>query len=224
MKKFLLSAVAFGAFAMPAMAADLSAPLGPVPYDWSGFYIGGNVGWGFAESNWDVRDDIGRLGSFSVNPDGFLGGGQIGFNFDSNGFIWGGEAEFTFGGGSDGGWFDDAGIYDGRSKVNFLMTLGPKVGIAMDRTLLYVEGGLALADLDHRFREIGVDSRGSSGTRTGWFVGAGGEYAFDDNWSARLEYNYVDMDSQRFSLIAADERVRIDNYMHVIKAGINYKF
>lgn len=223
--KLLTSMVALAAFASPTMAADLFSPMEPVSYDWSGFYIGGNVGWGFAESNWDVSDIGGPIGSFSLNPDGFLGGGQIGFNIDSNGFVWGGEAEFTFGGGSDGGWYDDIGVYDGRSRVNFLMTLGPKVGIAMDRTLLYVEGGLALADMDHRFREIGVDSRGSSGIRTGWFIGAGGEYAFDDNWSARLEYNYVDMSSKSLDLNPVlDAQLKVDNDMHVIKGGINYKF
>lgn len=232
MKKLFVSIIALGAFAAPAMAADLYTPVeplpAPIPFSWNGFYIGGNVGWGFAESDWDVYDDEGdRLGGFSLNPDGFLGGGQIGFNFDNgNGFVWGGEAEFTFGGGSDGGWFDDNG-YDGDSSVNFLMTLGPKVGISMDRVLFYVEGGLALADIDHKGRMTDWDNNGFGDTNTGWFIGAGSEYAFDDHWSARLEYNYVDMGSHSLKIVGGNldgGRIKVDNDMHVIKGGINYRF
>jgi len=236
MKKLFVSAVALSAFIMPAMAADLYAPAepmpAPIPFSWNGFYIGGNVGWGFAETNWKLRefdgaDDCEFCGdSVSHNLDGFLGGGQMGFNWDNgSGFVWGGEVEFTFGGGSDTGWYDDD--YDAKSEVNWLMTVGPKVGMAADRTLFYVEGGLAVADLDYKFdSNIEIDGRKSGDTRTGWFIGAGAEYAFDNNWSAKLEYNYVDFSSNSLNITGEtfDAKFKVENDMHVIKGGINYRF
>jgi outer membrane immunogenic protein len=101
----------------------------------------------------------------------------------------------------------------------------------MERTLFYAEGGLAVADED--YSHLGNRDRIYKGseTRTGWFIGAGLEHAFDSNWSAKVEYNYIDFGSDDVSLTrttgSGETRTAIfdvDQDMHVVKFGLNYRF
>jgi outer membrane immunogenic protein len=227
-----------GGLSVSSQAADLYTPMDPVPFSWDGFYIGGHAGYGWGDKDWTLiqngegATDCGQCGTSvtDYDVDGFVGGGQLGFNFQSGSFVFGGEVEFS-GTGIDGsGSWQAGGQFPGTrgaaTDINWLLTVGPRLGIAMDRTLLYAEGGLAVADEDHT--HVGANNTFTGGeTRTGWFIGAGAEYAFDDNWSARLEYNYIDLGSDDVTLTAANSNTAIfdiEQDLHIIKVGINYGF
>ncbi len=123
-----------------------------------------------------------------------------------------------------------------HSQVDFLGTVTGRVGWAFDRTLLYVKGGGAVADDRYRATcEVAFGGCAAGATfsradqsRWGWLVGAGVEWAFAPNWSAKLEYNYMDFgrENVNFSGAFAGSTFtdRIDQQVHVVKAGINYRF
>ncbi len=102
------------------------------------------------------------------------------------------------------------------SQFNWYSTLTGRVGYAVDNWLWYVKGGAAWADVDY---SIGGVKLGD--TRTGWTVGGGLEYGLTPNWSAKLEYNFLDFGSDN---IAAPIGVKADTQAHLFKAGLNYRF
>ncbi|MEE4237545.1 MAG: outer membrane protein [Anderseniella sp.] len=243
MKKLLVSMFALGAFTAPAMAADLYTPMEPIPFSWNGLYVGGHIGYGWGDKDWTLVENAGnepsnRIGDVvtSHDVDGILGGVQLGYNHQINSIVIGAEVEFSWTGiDGTGEWLAEGGNPDtpernASADINWLLTVGPKLGFAMERTLFYAEGGLAVADED--FSHLGNNNNFYTGsdTRTGWFIGAGAEHAFDDNWSARVEYNYVDLGSSEVSVSReADGGTRtaifdVDQDLHVIKVGLNYRF
>jgi outer membrane immunogenic protein len=163
---------------------------------------------------------------------GFLGGGQIGFNWQGPGSPW------VIGIEADASWTNADGehtLFDGfvtlRTKMNWLATVTGRLGYAWDRVLLYAKGGVAFADEEHDFGFF-VDLRpvASTGekTRTGWTVGGGVEVAFAGNWSFKAEYNFMDFGDKDvgFTNQFGDFVVsaRIDQQIHVAKVGLNYRF
>ncbi|MDC7788862.1 porin family protein [Rhodoplanes sp. TEM] len=228
---------------MPVKAPVVAAPA----FTWTGFYIGAHAGYGWGKNEWSDAAD--PLNDFSVpgadahyDISGGLAGGQIGFNWQVNQFVLGIEA--------DGAWANikgDGSIFTGgvgscllsndpcTSKIDSLGTITGRVGVAFDRALFYAKGGAAWAHTKHTVGytdpafpadnyHAEVDE-----TRWGWTVGAGLEYAFLPNWSAKIEYNYIDLGDDRvtftytpaqtFGTSGAD-----DLTLHVVKAGINYRF
>ena len=150
MKKFLVSAFALAAFAGPAMAADLYTPA-PTMYDWNGAYLGGHAGylWG----NADVRDDFGP--GFGGDFDGFIGGVIGGWNFQNGNWVFGIEGDFGWTGADGTGGStcnpnvdcNDIEFYTYDMKWN--AHVRGRAGITLGeegRTLLFVAGGLAVAD------------------------------------------------------------------------------
>src|SRR5690606_16838511 len=97
-----------------------------------------------------------------------------------------------------------------------------RVGYASGPGLFYVKGGGAWADEDHLARTPGVFR--ASETRSGWTVGLGYEYDFGSNWSAKLEYSYIDFGKERVTFSPGAEFLDIDQDMHVVKWGLNYRF
>jgi outer membrane immunogenic protein len=177
MKKFLLTGVALAALSGSALAADLPARRGmpvkaPEPvvyaYNWSGFYIGAHGGGGWSEKCFTfINSDDG-----CHNGDGFLGGGQIGFNYQANQFVFG--VEFS------GSWADISGDHAARlvpadtyrSEINSILMLTGRVGMTFDRMLLYVTGGGAWAHDKLEYVDAGVGTASAKKSRTGWTVGA----------------------------------------------------
>lgn len=187
MKKFLLSGVAIAALfaAAPASAADMpvrapqykAAPLAPV-FNWTGFYVGGHVGYGWADSG------VGDV-------DGFLGGLQLGYNWQfSRNWVFGLETDIS---GTD---MNNAT----PAHIDYLGTVRARLGYTWDRVMIYGTGGLAYA----RGAVAGVHD-----SDTGWAAGAGIEWAFAPNWSAKVEYVYADIDAFEAS---------------TVKFGVNYRF
>jgi outer membrane immunogenic protein len=226
----LVLAVGSVAFVCSAEAADLPparmppavAPIAYAPpvYNWTGFYIGGNIGGGFADSRWS--DPFGGPHN-TFNDSGFIGGGQVGYNAQFNWLVLGVEGDFDWtnlkGSGTDS--FGDSI----NTKTEWTSTATGRVGAAFDRLLVYGKGGIAFAQDRSSINSLFGGSASTSQTRTGWTAGAGLEYALDRNWSAKLEYDYLGFGSQTLNLAttpayASNASLNVQE----VKAGINYHF
>lgn len=263
MKKALLVGAAIAAMlAAPAMAADLpaKAPVynAPVaaPYNWTGLYIGANAGYGWGNQAIGVIGDPlivqpgfltpNGISSVSGNPKGFVGGGQIGYNWQSGQMVYGVEADFDAAHiASSQDIHFIAGIprtVHGDQNLNWLGTLRGRLGFTpVDRLLVYATGGLAVghANVTADFSTdpplgcvAGTCATGSATSKTnaGWTVGAGLEYALMGNWSVRGEYFYYDVGT--VNTVGADPRfappATINGSLRlsgsVARLGVNYLF
>jgi outer membrane immunogenic protein len=221
MRRFILAfaaaTVALGVSA--ASAADLGqrpvykaqpAPM-PIAYNWSGFYIGGHLGYAWGKE--DVRDLVTGI-TVQSEPDGFLGGAQVGFNWQTGQFVFGVEGDWSWANADASTAIPGAIV---NTEHNWYATLTARAGYAVDNWLFHVKGGAAWLDADYSI--AGVSSGGD--TRTGWTVGTGLEWALGQNWSAKLEYNYMDFGNER---IGAPIGIDVDTQIHLVKAGLNYRF
>lgn len=231
---FLAAAFGLG-FAQAASAADMpvKAPIAPAPivYNWTGFYIGGHIGGARASTQYtDPLAAAGVRNTFNTDPDGFIGGGQLGFNYQSGSWVFGVEGDISWAnvsGSASGPVTPPAGsILD--TDVKWLATLTGRVGYAWNRWLLYVKGGAAWMSVDHSFSNVGPPAFTNvvSDTHSGWIVGAGVEWAFAGNWSAKLEYNYMDFgtDTLTFPGLGVAFPLDVDQQVHAVKLGVNYRF
>jgi len=241
MKKFLLatvgSVVLFNMVA-PAGAADMPvkapppAPL-PVIYNWSGFYIGANGGWGSSHNCWDFVTLGGPVFSDGCRDrSGGVLGGQIGYRWQSNQFVFGLEAQ--------GDWADLSNTrvslldptLSTRVKTDGIGLFTGQIGWAWNAALLYVKGGAAVTS--NRFdlfdTPTGIGLVTSSATRWGGTLGVGFEYGFTPNWSFGAEYNHLWMGTANNSFTAVDPRLvgilnnRISQDVDMFTLRINYRF
>jgi opacity protein-like surface antigen len=164
MKRTLLAGVAVLAACGAAgtvFAADLPArapvfapppPIAPM-FSWTGFYIGPHLGWGSAHKDWEqtfptTGNSVGNGTTF--NADGIIGGGQIGYNFQTGPWVWGIEADFT-GSGMDGSGIQrNTATWTDTTDINWFGSVTGRLGYAWDRTMVYFKGGFAWADETHR--------------------------------------------------------------------------
>ena len=212
-----------------AQAADLPrrpapAPVAPVAYappvyNWSGFYVGGNIGAGFADSSW-TDPFTGAHDTF--NKSGFIGGGQVGANWQINALVLGIEGDFDWTG-LKGSGHDSLGNTIGVN-TQWTSTVTGRVGAAFDRLLVYGKGGVAFAHDNDSVNIVGSTASASL-TRTGWTAGAGLEYAFAPNWTAKIEYDYLGFGSETLNLptvptYSSNASLNVQE----VKAGINFKF
>lgn len=239
MKKILLAGVACLAFsAGAASAADLSAkapypvkaPIAVVPsFTWTGFYIGANVGygWGSADTNTPFYDYIYTA---DVDPSGWFGGGQVGYNYQfENNVVLGVEADIEFGSLTDSVYFNDYFDIYGTSKVDYFGTARVRLGYAIDHFLPYITGGLAWAHNEVRATVFDGDvaySGSDDTTSIGWTIGGGVEYAITDNWTVKAEYLYADLGSDNYNAVRFDDiySTNVDLKIQTVKMGVNYKF
>jgi outer membrane immunogenic protein len=215
-----------------ANAADL--PLAPRPqavapvmyappvYNWTGIYVGGNLGGAFANSSWS-DPFAGANNTFSKG--GFIGGGQIGANLQYNWLVVGVEGDFDWTGIKGSGTDSLANAIN--TNTQWTATATGRIGAAFDRLLVYGKGGVAFADDKSTLNDTAGGSASTTFTRTGWTAGLGLEYAFYENWSAKLEYDYLGFGSQTLNLpTAAFPSYASSASLNVqeVKAGINFKF
>jgi outer membrane immunogenic protein len=238
----LLATTAAGSAADMAVKAHYAAPA-PI-WNWTGFYIGGHVGagWGTSESTLDSVSFGGAsiplgLGLAQNSKSGFLGGGQIGYNFQSGWAVFGVQADIA---GMDvKGTTPCVIVLSCTSESNWLATVSGRFGgVVADKTLVYVKGGAAWLNTTHS-AALGLGgllppalagiSTSADSTALGWLVGFGAEYAFTQNWSAFIEYDYMDFDKKdvTFGLAAAPGlaiNTSIQSKLSIAKVGVNYKF
>ena len=234
MKKFLLTGVALAALACgPALAADLPArramPVkAPEPvsygYNWSGFYIGAHAGGGWSERCFTFAG----ASDGCHDADGWLGGGQVGFNVQSGQWVFG--VEFS------GSWADISGDHAAlltpadryRSELNTLLLFTGRVGMSFDRLLLYVTGGGAWARDKFDYAAAGVGTSSTKQSRTGWTVGAGLEYGLSPNWSIAAQYNYVNFGDKDVTFGGGVAPFpftdKVEQDIHLATVRLNYRF
>ena len=247
MKRFLLASVAFAAFgiATQASAADLAArpytkappPMIAAIYDWSGFYIGANGGWGSSRNCWTATSSLGApvppTSEGCHDATGGVVGGQIGYRWQSGGWVFGVEAQ--------GDWADLRGSntslvllapFVNRTKIDALGLFTGQVGYAWNNVLWYVKGGAAVTNDKYEGLTVGstVFDR-TSETRWGGTVGTGLEYGFAPNWSAAIEYDHLFMGTRNVSftsvlppagLNSRNDSIRQD--VDMVTARINYRW
>ncbi len=251
MKRILIASALALAAGGQALAADLPppppAPRAPatyVPvapyYNWTGFYIGGNLGAGFTSGSYS--DTLGSTFTNSSNTT-FLGGGQVGVNYEFwGGVVIGAEAMFDWAPNQNNTFTatipaaNGGGTASATINNRWLTTATGKLGYAWDRVLLYGKGGGAWVGQSNS----GVTSTNAaapftiannSSTNWGWTAGVGVEWAFWGTWSARAEYDYVALNNQNFNVTSnAAPAVIFDTIsaktrtINMVTAGVNYKF
>lgn len=216
-----VAALSLVAASLSARAADIPPPVykavRPVVayYNWTGFYLGINGGYGWGKSDWGAP-------AISLKPNGGLIGGTAGFNYQVGSFVWGIEGDYD--------WADvrdsvACGAFTCETKNKWLATVRGRLGYAFDRWMPYFTGGGAFGEV--RASSTNPAAPGASDTLSGWTVGGGIEYAFLNDWSAKIEYLYVDLG--KFDCNAACSGIaglpsEVSYKENVIRAGINYKF
>jgi len=209
MKKIVLGVLSALTMVTSASAADLAArpytkapPIAVAMYDWSGFYIGANGGWGSSRKCWDLTSFtpgvalVPTIAEGCHNATGGTAGGQIGYRWQSASWVFGLEAQ--------GNWADfrgsnpslfTAGFTTDRTRIDAFGLFTGQVGYAWNNVLLYVKGGAAVTRdrYDGLIAATGVNFDTSRETRWGAVVGAGLEYGFAPNWSAAIEYDHMFM-------------------------------
>jgi outer membrane immunogenic protein len=200
----------------PATYVPTTAPV----YNWSGIYIGANGGYTFGTSSWS-NPAIGiATGNFNTN--GYLAGGTIGANYQWGGAVLGVEGDWDWS--NLNGTSNIGGCGPGcETKADWLSTVRGRAGWALDRVLLYGTGGAAFAPIQAGFSGGPFQST----TQVGWTAGAGLEFAFAPNWTAKAEYLYADLGSFTCTTNcvgggAAPLTVKFTD--NIVRAGINFKF
>jgi outer membrane immunogenic protein len=267
MKRILVGITAVASLlSMNAFAADLSprtytkAPMMVDPgFNWSGFYVGGNVGYSWGSSG--NTEAISRLNTGLVlfnatsrnDVNGVIGGGQIGYNWQSSNWLFGLEADIQ-GSGERGSsstvcvaCADDGTNITStlKQKLDWFGTLRGRAGILVTPTvLLYGTGGLAYGDVKTGGSVTGnnvqgvpitVAFPGTSSVRTGWTAGAGVEGQISGNWTAKLEYLYMDLGTVSAGPIALTgilvpvRTTAAASYSshftdNILRVGVNYHF
>ena len=248
MKKILLGTVGLVALSLsaPASAADLGArpytkappPMVAAYYDWSGFYVGLNGGWGSSQKCWDFVTPagafVGAEGCHDAN--GGTVGGQVGYRWQASQWVFGLEAQ--------GNWADFQGsnisllnpAFTNESRVDAFGLFTGQVGVAFNNALLYVKGGAAVTSDNYRSFLTGTGIQAANSvddTRWGAVVGVGLEYGFAPNWSVGIEYDHMFMGDRTYTFInngvsgpagtlfGTDD---ISQDVDVITARINYRW
>lgn len=239
MKKIALAAAALSALLTgAASAADLAArpytkapPMAAAVYNWTGFYLGADVGYGWGRSTGTLATAAGLSPvNYSLDPSGVIGGGFIGYNFQFTNVVLGVEADWQASDLNQGGNFVLAApltTYTIRTKVNDYGSVRGRLGLAFDRWMIFGTGGFAWGSWDTSYAFAGTPPFVTAGvsSHAGWTAGAGVEYAFAENWLARVEYRYTDLGRASFVSAATNSsdlgnRVTIND----VRFGIAYKF
>ncbi len=225
-----LAGAGLGMFALAssATAADmaLKAPAFKTIYDWTGFYLGGHFGYGGGSLGPDTNP-LPEQGVFLPHSiTGLIGGYQAGYNRQlSNHFVLGIEADASFTGSLDAPRLMPAPF---NATIDYVGTLRGRIGYAHGIWMPYLTGGFAWG---HNHVNINEDPANSSNiisrvgdNQTGWTAGAGVEFAVSGNWSAKVEYDYIDLSRRMYDLSGFGlPGVNVDPRIHLFKFGLNYR-
>jgi outer membrane immunogenic protein len=266
----LFAGLASIGLATAASAADLpaKAPVYKAPpivvSNWTGWYAGVHAGWVgqrncnalTAQGLWPAfpvdADLIQAIGTGCADSSGFIGGAQVGANYQMGGWLWGIEADISALTAKttrrSSGFFADSlstTVMVESARTSWLSTFRARTGMLVgDNTLVYVTGGLAVAqvkaDVDSNgFEQTGAPRFHATGSVTqvtpGWTIGAGAETRIGGNWSVRAEYLYVALDpvnyNTTYDLVNGvnvwgnfNENIAVTTRLHLLRVGANYKF
>lgn len=248
--------------AMPAVVAA------PAPFSWTGFYVGVNAGYAWSSNSTNYNyilaggpADVPGFLATGVSPaslggsaGGFIGGGQLGYNYQIGSIVVGleadiqyvdqkGESTYTFSYADADGF--GSSVTGTEAQLKWLGTVRARLGYAVDRALIYATGGVAYGavEVGSGILAAGVDftdgpvaglwAGGTSSTKVGWTIGGGLEYAFTNNLTLRGEYLYYDLGTANYSMVGGSSDP--DNEFlgatgsykfkgNIVRAGLNWKF
>jgi outer membrane immunogenic protein len=252
MKKLLASAsfLILGSAAVSAADLPMKAPpyVAPIPvFSWTGCYIGGHVGAGSSHDSFTgSNENFSDAGNNGATGTGGLAGGQIGCNYQDGNAVFGLEGE---------GYWSGIKATSSEIDVNSLgqvtrsfttsakntsdFSIAARIGLAFDRTLVYAKGGwvwgrFAFDEIDNFGPGEGINTFHQSGTLDGLLLGVGIEHALTQNWTVKLEYNFLDFGSKNFSNTGcfsldtppcrAVDSASQHMQKQVFKVGFNYLF
>jgi outer membrane immunogenic protein len=245
MKKLVLAASILAFSSAAAFAADLAPryykappPVMAAVYDWSGFYIGANGGWGSSHNCWTRTATAGvailPISEGCHDSSGGTVGGQVGYRWQATNWVFGLEAQ--------GNWADFSGsnvslLFGGlatnRTKIDAFGLFTGQVGYAWNNVLVYVKGGAAVTDNKYEGLATfgGFVADRATDTRWGGTVGAGVEYGFAPNWSAAIEYDHMFMGTNNYAFTSVfpvagfntrNESIKQD--VDLVTVRVNYRF
>jgi outer membrane immunogenic protein len=244
MKKLVLVASILASTTVAASAADMAPRYYKAPppvvapiYNWGGFYVGVNGGWGSSHNCWTntaiLAVPVVHFGEGCHDASGGSVGGQIGYRWQAGNWVFGVEAQ--------GNWADFSGsnaslVFPGltnRTRIDAFGLFTGQVGYAWNNALLYVKGGAAVTD--NRYEGLitgtGIVVDRATDTRWGGVVGAGVEYGFAPNWSAAIEYNHLFMGTNNYALTSVVAPVGINTRnddirqdADMVNVKVNYHF
>ena len=242
----LLTPLAAHSADLPARTYTKAPAVVPVPvFSWTGFYVGANIGGAWAHDGWH---DTLFLTNFNNNAGNgvFIGGGQIGGNYQIGQFVIGGEWDFDWASNhnnSTGVFVPGVGNLVVNSNDRWITTVAARFGWAINNWLLYGKAGggwvgnnsLNINNLTTGFSVTCGNFNGfgnCSNSTGGWLLGAGFEYAFTNNWTVKLEYDYLGLGSRTFVIpagalapgFAADTFTTNNRNVQMVKVGVNYLF
>ena len=235
MKRILMAGAIALAAGTQALAADLPPPVAPPPrapaayvpaapaWNWSGFYIGINGGYGFGNSDWSQSGVT--TGNFNVK--GGMAGGTLGYNYQIGQLVLGIEGDYDWQNirGSTSSTNAVCGACDTSS--NWIGTIRGRIGYAFDRVMIYATGGGAVTDI----KASTAAQPWASSTELGWTAGAGIEGAITDNVTAKIEYLFADFQKGSCPTsscllpgapVGTAGNVSFNESM--VRVGLNYKF
>jgi outer membrane immunogenic protein len=237
MKKLFLGSVALVASGLGAPAAFAAerpvpapayAPPPPPAYTWSGCYVGANAGTLSGSSQ--HFDAAGNALTNSFDLSGFIGGGQLGCNWQWGAWVFGIEGDGSAVNKSGQGFELARPTWISETQERWFVTARGRLGLTNfwwfgDKTLVYVTGGGAWAKIDaSEWNTVNpiLTGRQESTTRSGWTAGGGIEYALGYGWSVKSEFLYADFGTYNTSSLDRSRQVKVKDY--IWRAGMNYKF
>jgi outer membrane immunogenic protein len=266
MKRVIIGGLAVSALLTAASLSSASAadmplkappPVAAPVFSWTGFYIGASAGgqWGqdaitgsgnpvgFVPFGINVPVFNSALGT-SLHPEGFIGGGQIGYNWQTGSYVFGLEGDANglsgkatrnlTGAPLTAAGFAAADFVNDSAQASFLATFRGRVGVTFDRTLFYATGGGAwgtvkTTDTTGFFGGTVLENTSNTTSRSGWTVGGGVEYALMNNFSVKVEYLYVNLGNFNETIPATtgapNTTVTINHSYtdNIARVGLNYK-
>jgi outer membrane immunogenic protein len=226
----LAGTAALAIAATAAQAADLPSRYAPAPaynampiFTWSGFYAGVNAGYGWSTGTSRYYDP-----AFGVaggrRKGGFIGGVQGGYNYQLGMFVIGAETDLQYAAVGNKGASYGSTYYPGDSD-GYFGTIRGRLGVAFDRALVFGTGGFAYGDIGgNKALDTELGLHRDNDTNWGWTLGGGVEYAITDNFTAKVEGLYVNLDTKDNYALSDRVDIRRDTEFGVVRAGVNYKF
>jgi outer membrane immunogenic protein len=221
-------------FVGAASAADLAVKAPPPVvqrplFSWTGFYMGLNLGGAWSTGH--ATDNV-TGSNFGGDNGGFIGGGQIGYNYQVGNWVWGIEWDMD---GADLSRTSNAittgsGTLQASGRTDWITTVGARVGWAvLGNSLIYVKGGGGWVENSATLMNLTTGGSASgSNTNGGWMAGVGWEWGFAPNWSAKFEYDFLGLNSWSPSntvlVGGVADRLTLSRDIEMVKVGVNYRF
>jgi outer membrane immunogenic protein len=237
MKSALYAVAALGALALsaPAIAADVpveqSYPAATVGYyNWTGAYFGIQAGYSFGNVETSSSPTVGAY-DLEYDFDHFVGGVTAGYNHQFGNWVVGGEIDASFTDAEESIDPGILGIEEYQSDLDWLATARLRLGYAFDNILVYATAGGAAAETEDAIELTAGGTLSERRSRKGWTAGAGFEWAFSENWTAKGEYLYVDLGDETVTEnggnlfpVGGPDSVDFEHIYHLGRVGVNYRF